>query len=335
VAASDRIAASCSSDGFTWAIADYSTRADPRYHRRFVLHLFALVGVLAISFSAVFVRLASVSPVTAAFYRAAYAVPVLFGIWLVVRSRDQRSWLARAVAVGSGVFLACDLAFWHQAIALIGVGLATVIANVQVVIVAVVAWAAHGETLTWRRAGLVLLVLFGLVLTSGLARSDAFGVSPGLGTLYGTMAGACYAAFLLTFRAANRVLAPTPGPLLDCTIGVMVGAMLVSPFDGGFALMPIWPAHGWLVALALVSQVGGWMLIATALPRLPAIETSVLLLVQPVFTLIWGLALFAEHPSALQWSGAALVLSGVLLLTLMQVLGPGRAGPVEVPPAAV
>ena len=62
----------------------------------------------------------------------------------------------------------------------------------------------------------------------------------------------------------------------------MVGALGCALFDRHFAFAPVWPAHGWLIMLALVSQVFGWMLIATALPRLPAVETSVLLLGQPV-----------------------------------------------------
>jgi drug/metabolite transporter (DMT)-like permease len=65
------------------------------------------------------------------------------------------------------------------------------------------------------------------------------------------------------------------------------------------------------VTLALVSQVAGWLLIATALPRLPAVETSVLLPVQPVFALIWGVLIFSERLSPVQWVGALLVLTGV------------------------
>src|SRR5579871_1373110 len=75
-------------------------------------YLIALSGVLAISFSAVFVRLAAVSPVTAAFFRAAYAVPVLALICLAVGSRDHRDRRARLLAFASGIALAMDLALW-------------------------------------------------------------------------------------------------------------------------------------------------------------------------------------------------------------------------------
>jgi len=281
-----------------------------------MLHLVALLGVLSISFSAIFIRLASVSPVTAAFYRAAYAIPVLGGVWVFYRDRDHRPSGARVLAFVSGIMLALDLAFWHESIALIGAGLATVIANVQIVFVATAAWYLYGEGLTGKTMLVVLAVLTGIALTSGLARHDAYGEAPMTGVVVGVIAGACYSGYLLMFRAANRMLAPTVGPLLDSTFGAAAGALLCAPFDRGFSFAPTWPAHGWLLALALVAQVIGWLCIATALPRLPPVETSVLLLVQPVFALIWGVLVFAEHPSPMQWAGAALVVGGVAAIAL-------------------
>jgi drug/metabolite transporter (DMT)-like permease len=280
-----------------------------------VLHLIALAGVVGISFSAVFVRMAGVSPVTAAFFRAAYAVPVLLVLWLLARHDDRRSLKARAIAAGAGVFLAVDLGFWHESIDLIGVGLATVVANVQFVFVVLGAWVLHGERPARRVWTVMMAVGVGLVLTSGLARPDAYGTAPLAGAVYGVLAGALYAVYLIAFRIANRSLSPVAGPLLDATVGVLVGALLVAPFDSGFLLTPSWPDHGWLLLLALVSQVGGWLLIATALPRLPALETSVMLLLQPVFALLWGVLFFAEELSTIQWLGAVLVLAGVAAIS--------------------
>lgn len=274
-------------------------------------HILALLGVLAISFSAVFIRLAAVSPVTAVFYRAAYAVPVLGALWLISRAKDHRGRRARVLALVSGIILSFDLGFWHESIALIGAGLGTVIANIQVVFVAVAGWVLYKERPSASTFGIIAAVLTGIALTSGFARPDAYGANPVLGVALGAAAGVCYAGFLMTFRAANRLRGPTSGPLLDATIGTAIGALLISPLDPHFALAPTWPAHGWLIALALVSQVTGWLLIATALPRLPAVETSILLLGQPVFAVIWGQIIFGEHLSPIQWIGTALVLGGV------------------------
>jgi drug/metabolite transporter (DMT)-like permease len=278
--------------------------------------LAALLGVLSISFSAIFVRLADVSPSTAAFFRAGYAIPVLFLIWRLVRGQDYRSTRDRQVAFASGLFLAMDLAFWHQSIRLIGAGLATVLANIQVIFVGLAAWAVYRERPTGLALFTIPIIFGGVALMSGLGRPDAYGDDPLGGVIFGIFAGVAYSLFLLVFRASNRGLAPSAGPLLDATAGVAVGSLVAGIFDPGFDLGLSWPAQGWLLALALVVQVGGWLLIGAALPRLPALETSVMLLLQPMATVLWGTLIFAEQLSIVQWAGVALVLGGIGALTL-------------------
>jgi drug/metabolite transporter (DMT)-like permease len=169
-----------------------------------MIRLLALAGVLSISFSAVFVRLAAVSPATASFFRAAYAIPVLALLWWFRRHGDRRPPRHRLLALTSGVILGFELTVWHESIALIGVGLATVLANVQVVFVALAARVLYGERLNARKAVIIAGVLGGVALTSGLARYDAYGSAPVLGVVVGALAGACYSAYLVMFRAANR-----------------------------------------------------------------------------------------------------------------------------------
>ena len=50
-----------------------------------MIRFIALLGVMAISFTAVLVRLADVTPLTAGFFRAAYALPILLVMWLLTR----------------------------------------------------------------------------------------------------------------------------------------------------------------------------------------------------------------------------------------------------------
>ena len=276
-----------------------------------MLHLLALLGVLSISFSAVFVRLAAVSPITATFYRAAYALPVLAALWLAQRANDRRPARERWIAASSGVILAIDLNLWHESIALLGAGLGTVIANVQVVFVAIASWFLYRERPSTGRIVVIAVVLAGVALTSGLGRHDAYGERPVAGAIIGIVAGLSYAVFLLVYRAANRTTGPRSGPLLDCTAGMAAGALATVPFDPRFTLVPPPAAQLWLVLLAIGSQVIGWLLIGTALPRLPAVETSVLLLGQPVFAVMWGVLIFRERLSQLQWLGSAIVLAGV------------------------
>ena len=87
---------------------------------------------------------------------------------------------------------------------------------------------------------------------------------------------------------------------------------------GELDLVPTWPAHAWLLVMALVAQVFAGLALAVALPRLPAVTTSLLLLVQPVLAVLLAIALLDETPSSLQLAGVGLVLVGVLAGSLPQ-----------------
>lgn len=273
--------------------------------------LAALAGALAISFSGIFFGLSGVDPLTGAFFRVAYALPVLFVIWFAYRDRDKRTWQKRLLAFGSGFLMGVDMVVWHTAIGHIGAGLATLIANSQVVFVAIAAWLILGERPSRRILIAIPVVLVGVALVSGLGMGDAFGSNPVLGTLLALVSAIFYAAFILVFRNANNIQAPPAGPLMEATAGGVVTVLILSTFFGGIDFAPSWPAHGWLIALALGSQVAGWLLIGYALPRLPAVETATIILVQPVLTMIWASIIFEERPSPIQLLGAALVLAGV------------------------
>jgi drug/metabolite transporter (DMT)-like permease len=273
--------------------------------------LAALAGALAISFSAILYRLAGVSPITGAFYRCAYALPILFVIWWVRRREDGRTVNRRLIAYAAGIFLGLDMVAWHIAIEYVGAGLATLIANAQVIVVAVAAWLLMGERPSRQVAIAVPIVLIGVALVSGLGRGDSFGSNPLLGTVLSLISAVFYAAFILGFRLSNDIQAPSAGPLMEATAGAALAALVAGGLAGTIEFTPTWPAHGWLLALALSSQVAGWLLIGYALPRLPAVETATIILAQPVLTMIWAVMIFDESPSSIQLVGAALVLAGV------------------------
>jgi drug/metabolite transporter (DMT)-like permease len=282
-----------------------------------VIRFTAFAGVICISFAAIFFRLAATPPVAAVFFRALYALPALALAAFLVRRRDTRPARSRMLAGAAGIVLAVDLALWHVSIENIGAGLATVLAATQVLFVAGLAWLLHRERPTASAMLTIPIIIAGIALLSGLGRADAYGKNPALGVVFGVATGLTYATFLLVMRASNRAqLAPSAGPVFDATLGTAAGALamgLALPVDFGFGVS--WPAHGWLAALALVAQAAGWLLITSALPRLPALDTSVLILLQPVGAIIWAYLIFTEALSAVQWSGVALVLGGILLLS--------------------
>ena len=123
----------------------------------------ALLGAVAIAFSSILVRLSHASPSTAAIFRCAYALPLLgLFAWVEDRRYGRRTWASRRVAIAAGLFFAVDLILWHHSIRDVGAGLATVLANVQVVLVPLVAWFVLAERPGRRVLAALPLALLGV-----------------------------------------------------------------------------------------------------------------------------------------------------------------------------
>jgi drug/metabolite transporter (DMT)-like permease len=160
------------------------------------------------------------------------------------------------------------------------------------------------------------VVLIGVVLISGVIGAGAYGENPGLGVILGLVVGLAYAAFLLVLRRGNADLRRPAGPLFEATLVGAVASLAIGLPLGEVDLVPSWPAHGWLLLLALTSQVVGWLIISVSLPRLPAALTSVILTLQPVGSVLLAMVLLGEAPSAVQLFGSGMILVGLVLATL-------------------
>jgi drug/metabolite transporter (DMT)-like permease len=278
--------------------------------------LAALTGAVAISFSGILFRVAHVSPTTGAFLRCLYALPVL---WPLARLEDRRygprPLRQRVLAWIAGITFAIDLVAWHQGIEEVGAGLATVLGNLQVVLVGLLAWAILRERPPGRSLASIPVALVGVVLISGAFEGGAYGRNPGLGVAYGILTAVSYSAFLLILRESNRDVRRPAGPLFDATLVSALATIPIGLVWGNLDWTPDWKAQGYLLLLALSSQALGWLLISITLPRLPAALTSVLLTFQPVLSVLFAWAILGESPSALQLGGVALVLSGLLIVS--------------------
>jgi len=279
--------------------------------------LTAVAGAVTIAFSAILVRLSHASPSTAAVFRCAYALPVLALLAGLERRRfGPRTRRDLALSVAAGAFFAADLIFWHHAIGDVGAGLATVLGNLQVVLVGVLAWLLLGERAETRVLAAIPVVLAGVVLISGAIGHGAYGHDPARGVVFGIFTGLTYAGFILILRHGNNDLRRPAGPLFEATLAATAFAAIAGIAIGDVSFVPSWPTHGWLALLALSSQVMGWLLISISLPRLPAALTSVLLTIQPVGSVLLGVAIFSESPSPAQLAGVAVVLAGVTLASV-------------------
>jgi len=289
-----------------------------------------LIGAFAICFSGILYRFAEVSPTTGAFFRCLWALPFLWplAVWEDRRLGRRPAGLRRAAWV-AGAFFAADLVLWHYAIEEVGAGLATVLGNMQVVIVGLLAWVLFRERLSRSSLLAIPVAMLGIVLISGAFEGGAYGDNPALGAVYGVLTGLAYSGFLLALRRSSdpRRVA---GPLFEATLASMVFIVPIGLVLGNLDWTPPLEATLWLLLLALSSQVVGWLLISISLARLPTALTSVLLTFQPLLSVVFAAWLVDERPSPLQLVGAAAILAGLIIASAGQ--GRERPAPLEAVP---
>ncbi len=279
--------------------------------------LAALGGAMCIAFSGIFYRWAAVSPETGTVYRAVFGLPLLALVaWGEHRRHGPMPGRAVRLAALAGIFFAGDLTFWHHAIEAVGAGLATVLGNLQVLIVGLVAWLVFGERPS--RSVLVALpvVLAGVVLISGLVDSNAYGRDPVLGVVLGLLTAVCYAGYLLVIRRVGRDLRRPAGPVAVATAATALTGGVVGAGFGTLDLAPGLESLAWLAILGVTAQSAGYLLISLSLPRLPAVLTSIILLAQPVATVGLAIVLLGEAPSPAQLLGVVLVIGGIAVATV-------------------
>ncbi len=273
-----------------------------------------ILGATLISFSGVFVKLADVSPTISGFYRVLIGGLVLLAI---AAYRRERVWSGAAhfgLMFSCGLFFALDLFFWHRSIHFVGPGLATILANFQVFFLGAAGALFLGETLSPRLLAAAPLAVAGLFLIFGADWRSLSSVYR-LGVVFGLCAAAFYSAFTLSLRSLQaKVEALSPMATLASVSLVTAACLAATGVAEGqsFAVVNLKTLFS-LIALGVVSQVIGWVVIATALPRLRASLAGLLLLLQPLLAFIWDVLFFHRPSTWINLVGVGVALGAIYM----------------------
>lgn len=277
--------------------------------RRFLPYLALVFGIGGLGFSAIFVKWANVGGAVSGLYRMGIAA-VVMALPASVQAR-RRAPLSRRhlwLAVLAGLFFAGDLVAWNTSVLVTSAATATLLGNTSPLWVSLGALILFKENLRpafW--AGLLLAMLGAVaILGRDFLAHPALGVADLLSLLAGFFYG-CF--FLATERARDNL-----SSLLTWWVAAVTSATALLGFSP-ILRQPLWgyslPTYASLIALALVTQVGGYISINYALGHLPASVVSPTLLAQPVLTALLAVPLLGEAITAAQVVGGVMVLAGI------------------------
>lgn len=274
------------------------------------------VGAVCISFAAIFVKLVGqdhMGPTAIGFWRAFLGAAILFA-WSRISCpslKMSRRLMAWSVLAGFIFFL--DLFFWHRSILYSGAGMATILANTQVFVVASLGWVVFKERPTLVFFAAAISAVAGVALLVGIGSNLEFSALYLAGIGYGLLTGLAYGSYLITMKnIGHRPDAPDFRVFMSWTslftAAFLAIAMLI---EGEPMMLPGARSFVILLALALTAQVIGWWTITWSLPKIPAARSGLVLLLQPVLATIWGFLVFSERLTTIQIFGALITLAAI------------------------
>jgi len=269
-------------------------------------------GILALSFSAMFIRWANAPGPITAFYRMFFSIFLLFPFFLP-RAKSNASIKSWSVIFPllAGVFTACDLALWTSSLSYTTAANATLLGNTAPLWVALATWLILRQQLSkafWRGLGITLLGA-ALIMGTDFILHPRFGI----GDVMATFTGFFYGGYYL-FTERSRTYFDPVSHIWLVGIGASLALFIMNiafqyPLTG-------FDRQTWLVFLAsaVVSQLIGYMALAYALGHLPASIVAPTMVLQPVVTAILAIPLLGEIPSIWQAAGGAIALIGIYMV---------------------
>lgn len=280
------------------------------------LAFLALIGgATGIGFAPILVRLSETGPTATAFFRLVFALPLLW-LWAGWERRqkptlrqpaNRRDFAMLAVA---GLMFTGDLSIWHWSLQFTSVTNSTLLTNITPIFVTIGAWLWFGDRITPGFVTGMALAIGGAALL--VKNSVSLSSQHLVGDALSLVAAVFYAGYLLALKRLRETFSTATimawSGLASCT-----GFGLVAWLSGD----KMWAetTAGWfvLLALALVSHIGGQALITYGFGHLPASFSSVSLLWQPVVAAAAAWVVLGEQLRWLQGVGAVVVLGGIAL----------------------
>jgi drug/metabolite transporter (DMT)-like permease len=268
------------------------------------------MGVVAVSFSAIFIRLSDAPALTIALFRNAFAAAIVVPLALAFRWREIRNLSRRQVwiAVASGALLAGHFATWIASLSFTTIAASVVLVTSSPILVAAASSRLFGERVGRTAVAGILVGLVGAAIVSGgdLVLSPRAAGGDLLALAGAVTAGGYYVAGR-RLRQDVSLLTYVALVYATCALLLWPAALLTGSRLTGF------PAKVWwlFVLMALVPQMLGHTVFNYLLKDVAATVVAISVMGEPVGSALLALAFFSEVPPWTAVVGGGMILAGI------------------------
>lgn len=278
-------------------------------------YLALTLGVVAASFSSLFIKLSDATPLAIAFYRLLFTVILLTPYTFFKHYRELKSLSRKNVLLGllSGVFLALHFETWFASLKYTTVASSTVLVATQPIFVVIGSYVFFKERVT-RRALLGGAIALAGSMYIGITDFDVNGKAL-FGDMLAIIGAIAVSGYFLFGRHLRKELSLMPYVFLVYCSGTIVLFLSMLLTKTNFTGYPL-KAYMLFFALAIICTIFGHTVFNWALKYIKAPVVSVAILGEPLGASVWAALLLKEYPTANQAVGGMFILIGLSVFTL-------------------
>jgi len=273
-----------------------------------------LLGVFAVSWAAVIIRVCESPPIVIAFYRMFFAAIILLPFAFLSKNKIKfKNFTKKSLilTIISGVFLGWHFHFWIDSLSYTTISASVVLVTTQPIYVAVLAKIFLHEKVGFKGVIAIFMALVGTILIAG------FDLSFKNEYFYGDMlalAGAIMAAcYMLIGRVVRSKIDVYPYIMtVYATAALTLGIIMM--IAGGNQVAITGRDYIFFIILALVPTLIGHTIYNYALKHFKAHKVGIAVVGEPVLASIWALILFSEIPGWGTIAGGVVIITALVLV---------------------
>ncbi len=273
-----------------------------------------LIGAFLISFSPIFVSLSDLQPTVSAFYRV-FIGSIFLGVMVALNyQRYADKFLINRYLILACFFFALDLWFWHRSILYIGPGMSTLIVNFQIFIIPLLSYFIFNLVPNRYQILAIFLGAFGLYLTLGYGGSFS-SEDIRLGLIFGILTAFAYSAYILSLKKNDLEDSARISPVISLLCISAISALILFvavKFEGESLAINSAQNLFSMLAYGIMSHVFGWYMIILGLKTITATTAGIILISQPIFSLVWEYLIFSRVTNSIEIIGISIVVVAMI-----------------------